>query len=78
MPGLVVRGSVRLLAAAATHFQCFLPHSLQLQDTQAGRVLREQLSYRQEARRLQFRFRKNPAAYLTALEEKLFKAGLPT
>lgn len=77
VPGLVVRGPVRLLAAAATHLQCFLTQGLQLHDPQAWCLLREQLSYRQEARRMQFRFRKHPSAYLTALEEKLFKAGLP-
>ena len=39
--------------------------------------MREQLSYRQEARRKQLRFRKDPAAYLAALEDILLKTNLP-
>jgi hypothetical protein len=78
VPGLVVRGPVRVLAAAATHLQCFRLQALQLRDPQAWRNLRAQLSYRQEARRMQFRFRKDPAAYLAALEEQLLKASLPS
>jgi len=40
--------------------------------------MREQLAFRREARRKQLRFRKNPAAYLAALEEVLLKTGLPS
>ena len=78
VPGLVVRGSVRLLAAVAGIRQCFLTQALQMRAPQAWHDLREQLSYRREARRMQSRFRKNPAAYLAALEDKLIKASLPT
>lgn len=78
IPGMVVRGAVRVLAAVATHFQCFCVQALQLRDPQAWHDLRDQLSYRQEARRMQFRFRKDPLAYLAVLEEKLLKAVLPS
>ena len=77
-PGLVVRGSVRVLAAVATKRQCFLVQALQLRDPQAWHVLRDRLSYREETRRMQLRFSKDPSAYLAALEEKLIKASLPT
>lgn len=40
--------------------------------------MREQLTFRREARRKQLRFRKDPAAYLAALEEILLKTGLPS
>ena len=74
---LVVRGPVRVLTALALRRQCFLPRALYLKDPEAWYVLREQLSYRQEARRKQLRFRKNPAAYLSALEDILLKTSLP-
>ncbi len=41
-------------------------------------TMREQLTFRREARRKQLRFRKDPAAYLAALEEILLKTGLPS
>jgi hypothetical protein len=40
--------------------------------------MREQLTFRREARRKQLRFRKDPAAYLAALEAILLKIGLPS
>jgi len=40
--------------------------------------VREQLTFRREARRQQLRFRKDPAAYLAALEDILLKIGLPS
>ena len=76
--GLVVRGPVRIVTALALHRQCFLPRALSLQDSQAWYAMREQLDSRREARRKQFRFRKDPAAYLAALEEVLLKTSLPS
>ena len=75
--GLVVRGPVRVMTALALRRQCFLPRALYLKDPDAWYTLREQLSYRQEARRKQLRFRKDPAAYLAALEVILLKTSLP-
>ena len=77
VPGLVVRGPVRVLAAVASHSQCFCVQALQLQNAQAWDHLRDQLETRQERHRLQFRFRKNPQAYLAATEDLLIKATLP-
>lgn len=75
---LVVRGPVRVLTALALRRQCFLPRALVLKDPEAWYAMREQLAFRREARRKQLRFRKDPAAYLAALEEILLKIGLPS
>jgi hypothetical protein len=77
VPGLVVRGPVRVLAAAATHSQCFCAQALQLRDQEAWSDLRDQLACREDARRWRFRFRKDPSAYLAALEDSLIKPSLP-
>jgi len=76
--GLVVRGPVRVVTALALRRQCFLPRALSLHDPEAWHTMREQLTSRREARRKQFRFRKDPAAYLAALEEILLKTSLPS
>ena len=76
--GLVVRGPVRVVTALALRRQCFLPRALYLHDQEAWYAMREQLDSRREARRKQLRFRKDPAAYLAALEDILLKIGLPS
>jgi hypothetical protein len=73
VPGLVVRGSVRVVAALVTKVHPVALHDLQVVDYGAWRQLRRQLAYRHEARRQQFRFRKNPEGYLAALEERLLQ-----
>ncbi len=75
--GLVVRGPARVLTALALRRQCFLPRALLLKDPEAWYTLREQLTSRREARRKQLRFRKDPAAYLAALEGILLQTSLP-
>ncbi len=77
-PGLVVRGQVRLLAAVATRTCEVTAEDLRPVDTAAWRKLRETLDDRQEARRQQLRFRRDPQAYLRTLEERLLKPSLPT
>lgn len=76
--GLVVREPVRVLTALALRRQCFLPQALLLKDPEAWSTMREQLTFRREARRKQLRFRKDPVAYLATLEEILLKIGLPS
>ena len=76
--GLVVRGPVRVVTALALRRQCILPCALYLKDPEAWYTMREQLDSRRESRRKQLRFRKDPAAYLAALEEILLKTGLPS
>jgi hypothetical protein len=76
IPGLVVRGHVRLTAALATRLHLFTDEELVPHDLACWRELRAQVSSRQETRRKQFRFRKNPTAYLAHLEEHLSKMSL--
>lgn len=76
-PGLVVRGPVRLLAAVATRKQEVTAEDLGPVDVVAWRTLREALDARQEGRRQQLRFRRDPQAYLHSLEERLLKPSLP-
>ena len=76
-PALVVRGSVRVIAAVATRQHPFQAADLCPRDRARWQELRQELEYRHEARRAQRRFRTDPAAYLAALEAQLFKSGLP-
>lgn len=73
IPGVVVRGSVRVIAAVVTKQQSFSAEELQPSDYQRWRDLRAHLQQCEETRRQQFRFRKNPAAYLAALEAQLLR-----
>ncbi len=73
IPGVVVRGSVRVIAAVVTKQQSFSAEELQPRDYQRWRDLRAHLQQCEETRRQQFRFRKNPAAYLAALEAQLLR-----
>jgi hypothetical protein len=76
-PGLVVRGAVRLIAAVATRLQPFDAPALQPPDLGRWRQLRRQLAARQGARCAQRRFRRDPDAYLAALERRLSQPALP-
>jgi hypothetical protein len=71
IPGVVVRGSVRVVAAVASRRQLFSAEDLRPRDYLQWRNLQAQLQQREECRRQQFRFRKDPAAYLAALEAQL-------
>lgn len=71
VPGVVVRGSVRLVAAVVTKHQTFSAEELRPSDYRRWRDLRVRLQQCEETRRQQFRFRKDPAAYLAALEAQL-------
>jgi len=76
--GTVVRGSVRALASAAARLHPIGEYELRHPDPDRWRDLRRSLDLRQEARRQQSRFRKDPAAYLAALENRLLKRSLPS
>ncbi len=71
IPGVVVRGSVRVITAVVTKEQSFSAQELRPRDYQRWRDLRAHLQQCEETRRQQWRFRKNPAAYLAALEAQL-------
>jgi hypothetical protein len=76
-PGLVVRGSVRIVASVASRLHSLSGPELCPTDLTQWRALRSKLNQRQEARRMQHRFRTSPESYLAALEEKLSKERLP-
>jgi hypothetical protein len=77
-PGTVVRGSVRLVAAATTRLRAIEATDLAPCDLQAWRDLRGSLERRQAVRTLGRRFRKDPAAYLRSIEESLINQALPS
>jgi hypothetical protein len=68
---VVVRGSVRVIAAVVTKEQSFSAEELRPSDYRRWRELRAQLQQWEECRRQQFRFCKDPAAYLAALKAQL-------
>jgi hypothetical protein len=70
-PGLVVRGSVRVVAAVATQDHHFSGPDLAPRDLTQWQTLRKQVDYRHKARHEHYRFRKNPERYLLALEDQL-------
>jgi hypothetical protein len=76
-PGTVVRGSVRLAAAAATRLRPIEVEDLVPSDLEAWRDLRGSLERRQSVRALGRRFRRDPVAYLRSLEESLINQALP-
>ncbi len=76
-PGTVVRGSVRLVAAATTRLRPIGVTDLIPWDLSAWRDLRERLERRQAIRTLGRRFRRDPAAYLQSLEDAIINQALP-
>jgi hypothetical protein len=77
-PGTVVRGSVRLVAAAATRSRPIEVADLVPSDRARWRDLRGTLDRRQAVRTLGRRFRQDPAAYLGSLEDSLINQALPS
>jgi hypothetical protein len=77
MPGLVIRGAVRMVASLATRAQPFSAADLRPADCARWRQLRSEVEARHEARRAQLRFRREPATYLAQLEAALLQPGLP-
>ncbi|GHO51276.1 hypothetical protein KSX_94390 [Ktedonospora formicarum] len=76
IPGLVVRGPVRLTTTLAARLHLFSDEELIPDDLTRWRQLRCEVSSRQEIRRKQSRFHKDPHAYLVALEQRLSKMSL--
>ena len=77
-PGTVVRGSVRLVAAAATRLRPIEAADLVPSDQDAWRSLRQGLARRRAVRTLGRRFRRDPVGYLRSLEEALIKGAVPS
>lgn len=74
VPGLVVHGAVRLQAALATRVKTFTAQDLVPHDLQAWRDVRAEISSHQRKRCKQFRFRKDPSAYLADIERLLLSS----
>jgi hypothetical protein len=74
VPGLVVHGAVRVQAALATRVRTFTAQDLVPHDLAAWRAIRTEVSFRQECRCKQSRFRKDPSAYLADLESRLLSS----
>ncbi len=73
---LVVRGSVRVVAAVATPLGAWTAQELRPASIERWRTLRKTLEVRHEARRAARRFRRDPTAYLTHLEASLLHTSL--
>jgi hypothetical protein len=76
-PGLVVLGSVRLVAGLATRLRPEEGLDLPAGYVARWREIRAGLGKRREARRQQRRFRRDSVAYLQGLEELADKLSLP-
>ena len=77
-PGLVVQGSVRVVASLATRLRPDEGLKLRTGYVEDWRRLRAELDKRRESRRKQRRFRRDPSRYLSQLEERCLHPGLPT
>jgi hypothetical protein len=76
-PGLVVRGSVRLVAAVATRLGVVSGEELAPRQIEDWQQQRAELDRRRQARVHQRRFRRHPRAYLTNLESMYRQLSLP-
>ena len=76
-PGMVLRGSVRLMAGLATRTREVEAAELAGADREEWKRVRAELEERRERRVERRRFRRNPLEYLKALENKLIQSGLP-
>jgi hypothetical protein len=75
--GTVVRGSVRLVSAAATRSRRIEVADLIPSNVSRWRDLRGRLERRQAVRTQGRRFRQDPVAYLKSLEDSLINQTLP-
>jgi hypothetical protein len=76
-PTLVLRGSVRLTAAALTRLGLITIDDLAAVDLVQWHDLRRRLQRRHHARLLRSRFRRNPQAFLADLERLALQPALP-
>ena len=76
-PGLVLRGSVRIVAGLGSRLRSYSAEELAPVSIPHWRKLRAGLEQRRQARTLRRRFRINPAIYLRQLEAILLRSALP-
>jgi hypothetical protein len=69
--GLVLRGAVRVITVLKAERIDQCAEKLRLKDREKWRKLRQELDRRAETRRAQRRFRRDPAAYRSKLEQQL-------
>jgi hypothetical protein len=77
-PAAVLRGEVRVVAATATRLHPPSARDLGRVSRERWRDLRGRLEPRRQARTLRTRFRRDPEAYLAALEQQACQSALPT
>ncbi len=73
----VIRGAVRVVAAVATQSHPFSAADLRPHDLHAWEEVRQSVQYRHTIHRAQRRFQRDPAAYLSTLEDLLLKSLPP-
>jgi hypothetical protein len=76
-PAVVLRGSVRLVACAATRLRPFTGAELAPDTVSAWQELRQALETRRHQRTQRRRFRRDPATYLAQLEADVLQLILP-
>ena len=76
-PGLVLNGSVGVIAAAATRLHTYSAAELAPEKVSAWQELRQARETRRQQRTLRRRFRRDPASYLASLEANLLQLSLP-
>ena len=76
-PGLVLNGSVCVIAAAATRLHTYSAAELAPENVSAWQELRQARETRRQQRILRRRFRRDPASYLATLEANFLPLILP-
>jgi hypothetical protein len=76
-PALVLSGSVRVIAAAATRLHTYSAAELVPANVSAWKALRQERATRRQQRTLRRRFRRDPVSYLARLEADLLQLILP-
>ena len=74
---LVLSGSVRVIAAAATRRHTYSAAELVPENVSAWQALRQERATRRQQRTLRRRFRRDPASYLAQLEADVLQLILP-
>lgn len=77
-PALVLRGAARVIAAAATRERPYTAKELASANREEWQQLRQELDARRRRRTERTRFRRDPQAFLSLLEQKLLQPPLPT
>jgi hypothetical protein len=77
-PALVLRGAARVIAATATRERPYTAKELASASREEWQQLRQELDARRHKRTERTRFRRDPQAFLSHLEQKLLQSPLPT